>query len=100
VNYRNEELVEIEGARRVKVTCLGEPVAYFVAHTCGSRVACPSCRAATMLHGVPIYRSNIEPYRQSCHLCSRVVVEGRSPAWPELFDDPAAVVARMERARR
>lgn len=34
----------------------------------------------------PIYAVNILPYRQSCICCGRTLVEGQSPAWPELFD--------------
>ena len=30
--------------------------------------------------------SNILPYRQTCGVCGRVMVEGQTPASPELFD--------------
>ncbi len=34
---------------------------------------------------VKLYRINIEPYKQSCHGCDKVLVEGRTDYWCELF---------------
>jgi hypothetical protein len=41
-------------------------------------------------HGVPVgaarlYRVNIGDYRQTCHICDKVMVEGKTLAWCELF---------------
>lgn len=38
-----------------------------------------------------IYRANIGGYRQTCCECGKVLVEGRTPAWPVLFDGKLAV---------
>lgn len=38
------------------------------------------CSVAASIYGVNIY-----PYRQSCCACGRVLVEGQSPAWCELY---------------
>ena len=55
----------------------------------GHRVLCLCCHEQTPLdpgdHAVPIFRINIYPYAQSCHVCGTVLVEGQTSAWPELF---------------
>lgn len=60
---------------------------------CNDSVICPDCAKEMMLKAgeirlVAIYRINIGPYKQTCHTCKKVLVEGRTPAWCELF--PAA----------
>ena len=49
----------------------------------GHVVKCEDCSKPD--EGVPIYEENILPYRQSCAGCAKVLVEGRTPAWCELF---------------
>jgi hypothetical protein len=34
----------------------------------------------------PVYRVNIGDYKQSCKGCGKLLVEGKTPAWCELFD--------------
>lgn len=38
---------------------------------------------------IRVYRDNIGDYKQSCAKCGKILVEGKTPAWPELFAAPA-----------
>jgi len=33
-----------------------------------------------------IFRVNIGDYKQTCHTCGKVLVEPKTPSWPELFE--------------
>lgn len=33
----------------------------------------------------PVFEVNVLPYRQNCVCCGKVLVQGRTPSWPELF---------------
>ena len=55
----------------------------------GHRVLGLGCHEQTPLdpgdHAVPIFRINVYPYRQSCHVCRKTLVDPMTPSWPELF---------------
>lgn len=55
----------------------------------GGVVICPKCQDALPPAGmrlpVPVYRINVEPYRQTCYDCGQVLVKG-TRGWPVLFD--------------
>ena len=54
----------------------------------GSTVVGRCCIATSTLHWVtrvPMFHGNVYPYRQTCHTCGATLVEGQTPAWPELF---------------
>ncbi len=51
----------------------------------GDEVRCFACEPLDP-DKVPVYRVNIYPYKQSCAKCGKVLVVGRTPAWPQLFD--------------
>jgi hypothetical protein len=52
-------------------------------------VKCKDCMGqgnSAMLHYVsPLWEVNVLPYRQTCHMCSKTLVAGQSPAWCELY---------------
>lgn len=51
-------------------------------------VICIACHAKDGRVMPSIYHSNIYPYKQNCHQCGAVMVEGQSSGWPQLFDPP------------
>lgn len=57
----------------------------------GRRVLCFDCHNRQPDAGVPIYHVNIYPYKGSCNVCGKILVEPRSANWPELFDGPPRV---------
>lgn len=68
-------------------------VGYLLALDAGAfGVCCHACHAAANLHPVSqpikLLRVNVEPYKQACHGCGETIVQGRTPAWPELFPNP------------
>ncbi len=66
-------------------------VGYWVA---GGQVLCPDCMVGYCQNGgctpepIRLDFQNIFPYNQSCHVCGKVLVEGRTKHWPELFKNP------------
>ena len=53
----------------------------------GYRAICPACMEDSdndPRRGSPLYISNIRPYKQSCCLCGKVILEGGSVR--DLFD--------------
>ncbi len=56
-------------------------------------VRCLDCAADSW--GVPLFLENVYPYRQSCHKCGKLLCEGQSKAWCELF--PKTVRFRIKR---
>lgn len=56
---------------------------------CRERVVCVECRDQSADGPVPLYMVNLLPYKQTCHACKKIISQGRTPAWCELF--PAAV---------
>lgn len=56
----------------------------------GKNVMCLSCADRTdLLRNNPdackLYDVNIGDYKQTCHTCHKVLVQGKTPAWCELF---------------
>jgi hypothetical protein len=51
----------------------------------GFIVVCESCFPANRLTS-PVFRENIGNYKQTCGVCHKVLVEGKTEAWPELYD--------------
>lgn len=64
-------------------------VGYLVAYPGFSGVCCQECLDGadkdTVKHPVSIFRVNVGPYKQTCHGCGKVLVEPKTPIWPELF---------------
>jgi hypothetical protein len=50
----------------------------------GFRVICKTCAGAHASTMTPVFRINIEPYRQDCGLCFAILVEG-DKNWPILY---------------
>lgn len=51
------------------------------------RVVCRECVAKEpYVRQVPLFRVNIGDYKQCCSRCKKVLVVGKTPAWPQLFD--------------
>jgi hypothetical protein len=91
-----------KGSHQIKYYRRNESIAEMaqpVAHVWGGRVVmCPECDNA-LLRGVsnpgespdmkstPLYRENIHPYHQTCHMCGKKVHEGGT-GWVELYDHP------------
>jgi hypothetical protein len=44
-----------------------------------------SSMEGTNTNGARLFLANIMPYRQTCHSCGKVLSEGQSPRWSELF---------------
>lgn len=66
---------------------VGDRIGYLVgAH----HVLCDGCAEKESfpesVSKVPLFRVNIGDYRQACHRCAVILVEGKTPAWPMLFD--------------
>lgn len=61
------------------------PVARLIWDGTAHRVFCRPCSARRLDTGVPIWRTNIWPYRASCAGCGALLVEGASRAWPDLY---------------
>ena len=47
-----------------------------------NRVYCEDCAPSKE---IPIFHINIYPYKQKCVKCGKLLVEGQTEAWPELY---------------
>ena len=57
-----------------------------IGYTLGKEFLCQECvNWGNHEAVIPMYRVNIGDYKQTCHRCSKVVVQGKTEAWPELF---------------
>jgi hypothetical protein len=68
-----------------------QPVGYMICTCSTLRVVCSECATSLWCSerkpkSIPIFHENIFPYKQSCLFCKKVLVEGQSSAWPELYD--------------
>jgi hypothetical protein len=61
------------------------PIGFLTPKGCGHAVVGLCCSDQCEHKGPPVYAVNVLPYRQTCSRCGETLVEGRTPAWPELF---------------
>lgn len=77
----------------------GDRIGYLIAYPHFTGVCCQACLDAAdpPVKGDPkpvaLYRVNIGPYRQTCHGCGKILVEPKTPIWPELFVKTHLVVS-------
>ena len=72
------------------MTTVPDQIGYLVNST---HVSCMNCGPTT--HGLaaykvsvsPLFRENIGDYEQTCHVCHKVIVGGKTALWPELFSE-------------
>lgn len=67
-----------------------KPIGYLVR---GGKVLCGTCeetnrprRSSDVPEAIPLYLVNVLPYRQNCAHCRKVLCEGHTSLWCELFD--------------
>ena len=69
---------------QVKGKVMSNHIGYLVN---AKKVLCHDCMPEGG-EGAKLYDVNILPYRQTCHKCSKSIVEGQTSAWCELFPNP------------
>jgi hypothetical protein len=60
------------------------PIAFMTGCAKGWRIV-GLCCAGLNPSGTRMYRVNFGDYKQTCHHCGRIIVEPKTPVWPELF---------------